>query len=71
MEICNIDDTTFLWSSEHDTCFAHTLQLVLKDGLQEIGPVKTILSKVAIIVSHVHRSQYVTEILEGERKLQQ
>ena len=71
MEICNIDDTTFLWSSEHDTCFAHTLQLVVKDGLQEIGPVKTILSKVAIIVSHVHRSQYATEILEGERKLQQ
>ena len=34
--------------SEHDTCFAHTLQLVIKDGFKEIGAVRTILGKVAL-----------------------
>ena len=56
--------------SEHDTCFAHTLQLVIKDGFKEIRAVRTILGKVATIVSHVRRSQSATEILEGERRLQ-
>ena len=56
--------------SEHDTCFAHTLQLVLKDGFKEIGTVNNILAKVATIVVHACRSQHATEILEGESRLQ-
>ena len=41
--------------SEHDACFAHTLQLVVKDGLKQIGAIKKVLAKVhvATIVSHV------------------
>ena len=56
--------------SEHDACFAHTLQLVIKDGFKEIGAASTILGKVATIVSHARRSQSATELLEGERRLQ-
>ena len=56
--------------SEHDTCFAHTLQLVIKDGFKEIGTVSNILAKVGTIVAHARRSQHATEILEGERRLQ-
>lgn len=55
---------------EHDACFAHTLQLVIKDGFKEIGAVNSVLAKVAKIVAHVRRSQNATEILEGERRLQ-
>ena len=54
----------------HDACFAHTLQLVVKDGLKEIGAIKKVLAKVAAIVSHVRKSQVATEVLEGERRLQ-
>ncbi|XP_011405551.1 PREDICTED: uncharacterized protein LOC105313654 [Amphimedon queenslandica] len=56
--------------SQHDTCFAHTLQLVIKDGFKEIGAVSTVLEKVATIVSYVRRSQSATEIMEGETRLQ-
>ena len=56
--------------SQHDTCFAHTLQLVIKDGFKQIGAVSTILGKVATIVSYICWSQSATEILEGETRLQ-
>lgn len=56
--------------SQHDTCFAHTLQLVVKDGFKQIGAVKKVLAKVPTIVSYVRKSQIATELLEGERKLQ-
>uniref|UniRef100_A0A1X7SG31 DUF4371 domain-containing protein n=1 Tax=Amphimedon queenslandica TaxID=400682 RepID=A0A1X7SG31_AMPQE len=52
--------------SQHDTCFAHTLQLVIKDGSKEIGAVSTVLGKVATIVSYVRQSQSATEIMEEE-----
>jgi hypothetical protein len=55
---------------DHDTCFSHTIQLVVKDGLDEIGATNTVLAKIAKIVSYVHKSQHATELLEGEYKLQ-
>ena len=39
---------TFLMQ-EHDTCFAHTLQLVIKDGMKEMSPIKKGLAKVATV----------------------
>ena len=44
-------DLVLVSSSAHDTCFAHTLQLVVKDGLKEMGAIKRVHSKLATIVS--------------------
>lgn len=57
-------------TTEHVPCFAHTLQLVIKDGMKQAGPINSVLSKAANIVSHVRRSTHATEILEGDTKLQ-
>ena len=46
-----VGDIVLVSSSAHDTCFAHTLQLVVKDGLKEMGANKRVHSKLATIVS--------------------
>ena len=51
-------------------CFAHTLQLTVKDGLKDAGQMKTVIGKVTSLVSHVRRSCSATEALEGCLKLQ-
>ena len=55
---------------DHEFCFAHTLQLVVKDGLKEIGSLKRVLERGAKIVGYVHKSQKATEIPKVERRLQ-
>ena len=55
---------------EHDSCFAHTLQLVVKDGFKEAGAINKVLAKASSIVSHVRRSTHATEVLDGEIRLQ-
>lgn len=68
------DNTTlqseYCLESGHSPCFAHTLQLVIKDGLKEAGGITRVLAKAATIVSHVRKSQVATELLESERRLQ-
>ena len=65
---------------EHDSCFAHILQLV-KDGskeagaingFKEAGAINKVIAKASsiYIVSHVRRSTHATEVLDGEIKLQ-
>ena len=49
-EVRELVTDTFL-IQERDTCFTHTLQLVIKDGMKEIGPIKQVLAKVAAIIS--------------------
>lgn len=51
-------------------CFAHTLQLVVKDGFQAAGALKKVLAKASSIVNHVRKSCIATEILSGELRLQ-
>ena len=52
-------------SSQHVLCFAHALQLVIKDGFQAPG----VLNKSSAIVSHVRKSTHSSEILEAEKRL--
>lgn len=55
----------------HEKCFAHTLQLVVKDGLQNADKqVTKFIAKASKIASHVRKSTKATMILEGERKIQ-
>lgn len=55
---------------QHDRCFAHTLQLIVKDGLQSDSQINSILSKVSTIVGHVRKSTIATELLENECRVQ-
>ena len=54
------------------SCFSHTLQLVVNDGLKELsGPLRTVINKVSKLVSHVRKSHQATELLEKQcNKLQ-
>lgn len=48
------------------SCVAHTLQLVVKDGLSEATPrIQTILKKCSSIVASIHKSCKLTELLEN------
>lgn len=64
------NDAVYSDLHEHIPCFAHTLQLVIKDGLQQAPSVKRVLGKVSGIVAHVKKSVHSSEILESEKRLQ-
>ena len=60
------DDALALLPPVRNSCFAHTLQLVVKDGLNKAD----IFSKVSTIISHVRKSTVATDVLIGENRLQ-
>ena len=56
---------------KHSRCYAHTLQLVVKDGLGDCSPsLKSIVAKASNIVSFVRKSVVASEMLEDEVRLQ-
>ena len=55
---------------KHHSCFAHVLQLVIKDGFKASNTTARILKKCSKIVKFVKKSTLATEILENENKLQ-
>ena len=57
--------------AERDSCFAHTSQLVVHDGLKQAGPhITKLIAQAAKIVSFARKSVLATDILEGEKCLQ-
>ena len=68
----NVDNDAAYYGDlhEHIPCFAHTLQLVIKDGLQQAPNVKRVLGKVSAIFAHVKKSVHSSEVLETEKCLQ-
>ncbi|CAC5410303.1 unnamed protein product [Mytilus coruscus] len=56
---------------QHKRCYAHSLQLVLKDVFEECGQtIQKVIAKVSKIVSHVRKSIFTSEFLEDEKRLQ-
>ena len=49
---------------ERISCFAHTLQLCVRDGLKSAASVTTVLSKAARVVTHIKKSKAATEKME-------
>ena len=62
------DDLVYL-QGQRSPCFAHTLQLVVKDGLKEAKQMTKIIRKVSKIVSHCRKSNKTSELLEEHTKL--
>ena len=55
--------------NQHVSCFAHVLQLVIKDGFTQAASINKVLNKTSSIVSHVRKSIVSSEILESEKCL--
>ena len=55
---------------EHQACFAHTLQLVVKDGLAKVGKIGVAIKKCSNLVSFVRKSTMAADVLQHETKLQ-
>ena len=64
------EEELFIYLPQHDGCFAHTLQLVVKDGMKEIGSLHTLMSKVSALVSHICKSTHATDLLRDHRRVQ-
>ena len=56
--------------AKHHGCFAHSLQLVIKDGFKNASQISRVISKCSKIVSHVRKSTIATEILDDQKKLE-
>ena len=50
------DPTMYAYIQQHLSCFAHTLQLVIKDGFKQAGAINKVLAKASAIVAHVRKS---------------
>ncbi|CAC5391360.1 unnamed protein product [Mytilus coruscus] len=56
---------------QHKRCYAHSLQLVIKDAFEECGQtIQKVIAKVSKIVSHVRKSIFASEFLDDEKRLQ-
>ena len=64
------DDELFGSLPHHIPCFFHTLQLVLKDGLKEIGNASSIITKAVRLFHHVCQSGLAPDIFEGDMDVQ-
>ena len=61
---------TFETLPKHTGCFAHTLQLVVRDGLSECGGhLKQIISNAFSIVRYVRKSINASDLLQDETRL--
>ena len=55
----------------HSRCYAHSLQLVVQDGLKDASQhLKNVIAKASNTVNHVRKPIYATDILEDEKRLQ-
>jgi hypothetical protein len=67
-----IETDAFEYIPERNPCFAHTLQLAVKDGWDKAGTsLARLMGKAAKLVSYVRKSTHATDFLEGEKRLQQ
>jgi hypothetical protein len=56
---------------KHKRCYAHSLQLVIKDAFEECGQtIQKVIAKISKVVSHVRKSVFSSEVLEDENRLQ-
>jgi hypothetical protein len=64
------DLVEMLPTTEHHGCFAHTIQLVVKDGFKVAKKTNNIIGKCSKLVGYVRKSTVASEQLEGEKRIQ-
>ena len=64
------DDDLYQIKPKHYPCFAHTIQLVIKDGLANADQIKRVLGKASRLVNHVRHSTLASELFENVGRLQ-
>lgn len=69
-EVLDVEDEMAYFSPERSPCFVHSLQLVVRDAMDEAGSIKNLLGKVQKCVAFCHKSTLATDALEGGHKLQ-
>ncbi|XP_048867866.1 zinc finger BED domain-containing protein 4-like isoform X8 [Brienomyrus brachyistius] len=68
LHVVNIDEEIMYFPPERSPCFVYTLQLVVRDALDQVGSIKNLLDKIQKLVSFCHKSPVATEIL-GDYKI--
>ena len=68
----NINNSIDEWHvlCEHRACFAHVLQLVVKDSMVKAGQINAVIKRCSSLVSFVRRSTVAADILKDETGLQ-
>ena len=62
-------DVLALLPPVRNSCFAYTLQLVVKNSLRNTDMFTKVISKVSTIISYVHKSFIATDILSNKNQL--
>ncbi|MGH0147370.1 UNVERIFIED_CONTAM: hypothetical protein FKN15_067437 [Acipenser sinensis] len=68
VDLVDVSDELDYLPPEWSPCFAHTLQHVVCDALEQAGPIKAVITKRSKLFCH--KSTKATEALEGHFKLQ-
>ena len=55
---------------KHYSCFAHIIQLIIKEGLNNTNQIRRILGKVSRLINHVRHSTVSNDIFDGQNRLQ-
>ena len=55
---------------EHHSFFAHSIQLVVKDGIAKAGQIGNVIKKCSKLVSFVRKSTIAADVLKDEKRLQ-
>ena len=55
---------------KHYSCFAHIIQLIIKEGLNNTNQIRRILGKVSRLINHVSHSTVSNDIFDGQNRLQ-
>ncbi|XP_048867865.1 E3 SUMO-protein ligase ZBED1-like isoform X7 [Brienomyrus brachyistius] len=67
LHVVNIDEEMMYFPPERSPCFVYTLQLVVRDALDQVGSVKNLLGKIQKLVSFCYKSTLAFEILGDYR----
>nr|XP_023696970.1 zinc finger BED domain-containing protein 1-like [Paramormyrops kingsleyae] len=67
LHVVNTEEEIMYFPPERSPCFVYTVQLVVRDALNQVGSVKNLLGKIQKLVSFCHKSPLATEILGDYR----
>nr|XP_023696959.1 zinc finger BED domain-containing protein 1-like isoform X2 [Paramormyrops kingsleyae] len=67
LHVVNIDEEMMYFPPERSPCFVYTLQLVVRDALDQVGSVKNLLGKIQKLVTFCYKSPLAFETLGDYR----